>query len=406
MKKIHLLFIVITISLAAFSQAPTINFFNPVTGSVGTTVTIGGSHLDSVTSFTIGGVPATIVSDNGTYLVGMVMPGSVSGVVSVTTAGGTAIAGGGFTVTPTLYPDTQQVPKLVGTGISGQFSDQGVAVAISADGNTAIAGGEGDNSNLGAAWIFTRYGSTWTARSKIYPSDYSPLGFNDFGQAVAISADGNTAIIGAGGDSLLAGASWIFIRDWRGVWLQQGLKLIGSDAIGTAGQGSSVALSADGNTAIIAGGADNSDTGAAWIFTRTAGVWAQQGAKLVNPGYERAVLGQGGSYVEQAEAVSISADGNTAIVGKTGDNNDTGAVCIYTRSGGIWTQQGPKLTGTGYVGASAQGTSVALSADGNIAIVGGAGDNNNIGAVWVFIRSNGIWAQQGPKLWLICQFIC
>src|SRR5262249_43690170 len=45
-----------------------------------------------------------------------------------------------------------------------------------------------------------------------------------------------------------------------------------------------------------------------------------------------------------------------------------------------------------------QGRSVALSADGNLAIVGGPFDNggplgNEIGAAWLFTRSNGIWSQ-------------
>jgi hypothetical protein len=41
-----------------------------------------------------------------------------------------------------------------------------------------------------------------------------------------------------------------------------------------------------------------------------------------------------------------------------------------------FTQQGPKLVGTGAVGATQQGFSVALSADGNTATVGGPGDNS------------------------------
>src|SRR6516225_5127103 len=61
-------------------------------------------------------------------------------------------------------------------------------------------------------------------------------------------------------------------------------------------------------------------------------------------------------------------------------------------------QQGPKLVGIGAVGNASQGSSVSLSADGNTAIVGGPGDNSNIGAAWVFTRSGGVWTQQGDKL--------
>src|SRR5262245_53880958 len=55
----------------------------------------------------------------------------------------------------------QQGPKLIGTGVA-EFSYQGIAVALSADGHTAIVGGATDNSSMGAAWVFTRTGATWT----------------------------------------------------------------------------------------------------------------------------------------------------------------------------------------------------------------------------------------------------
>ena len=168
--------------------------------------------------------------------------------------------------------------------------------------------------------------------------------------------------MGGPDDNSDTGAAWVFTRS-GGVWTQQGSKLVGTGAVGTAGQGLSVALSADGNTAIVGGAADNSDTGAAWVYTRSGGVWTQQGSKLVGTG----AVGT----AEQGVSVALSADGNTAIVGGPGDNSNTGAAWVYTRSGGVWTQQGSKLVGTGAVGPAEQGHSVALSADGNTAIVGG-----------------------------------
>jgi len=50
------------------------------------------------------------------------------------------------------------------------------------------------------------------------------------------------------------------------VWSQQGAKLVGTGAAGDAGQGSSVALSADGKTAIVGGESDNGTAGAVWIW--------------------------------------------------------------------------------------------------------------------------------------------
>jgi hypothetical protein len=86
------------------------------------------------------------------------------------------------------------------------------------------------------------------------------------------------------------------------------------------------------------------------------------------------------------------------MVGGTYDNADTGEAWVFTRSGGGWTQQGSKLVGTGAVATARQGSSVALSADGNTAIVGGVGDKSYTGAAWVYTRSGTVWTQQGSKL--------
>jgi uncharacterized protein (TIGR03437 family) len=101
-----------------------------------------------------------------------------------------------------------------------------------------------------------------------------------------------------------------------GVWSQQGGKVIASDMIGGARQGSSVALSADGNTALIGGPSDNAQpfpaaVGAAWVFTRLGGVWKQAGNKLV---------GSGSAFAFQGYSAALSADGSTALVGGPGDN--------------------------------------------------------------------------------------
>lgn len=52
--------------------------------------------------------------------------------------------------------------------------------------------------------------------------------------------------------------------------------------MGAAGQGSALAISADGNTAAFAGSND-AQAGAVWVFTRTNSVWSQQGAMMVCP---------------------------------------------------------------------------------------------------------------------------
>ena len=75
----------------------------------------------------------------------------------------------------------------------------GDSVAVSADGDTALIGGPEDNDLVGAAWVFTRQGSTWTQQGpKLTASDESGQG--QFGSSVALSGDGNTALIGAHDD--------------------------------------------------------------------------------------------------------------------------------------------------------------------------------------------------------------
>jgi gliding motility-associated-like protein len=357
---------------------PTITSFNPAVGTVGTLVTITGTNLNSLTALTIGGKNAIVISNNGSTMLGFVMPGTISGPISITTPNGNVQSLLNFTIISTGAPSIQQGSKLSGNGFSGQ-SLQGVSVAISADGNTAVVGGNEDNSNIGAVWIYTRTGNTWTQQGqKLVGTGYinKPLQ----GTSVAISADGNTVISGGCQDNTGMGAAWIFTRNGT-VWSQQGNKLLANDNVGVAGQGFAVALSADGNTAVVGGNNDNISTGAVWVYVRTAGNWVQQGSKLTGPGYVHST-GDGIS-------VAISADGNTLIFGEQNDQ-PRGAAWIYVRNAGVWTIQGSKLVGPG-TGQSAQGISVAISADGNTAVVGGPIEGNGVGAVWVYARVGTNW---------------
>ncbi|MFN7540301.1 MAG: IPT/TIG domain-containing protein [Bacteroidota bacterium] len=380
-------------STTIFSQ-PTITNFSPNSGPVGTLVTITGTNLSNPTAITIAGVSAIPISNNGITLVAMVMPGATTGDVNITTAGGTANGSGTFSVTLSQVPNIQLGNKLVGTGAI-ETARQGWSVSISADGNTAIVGGYSDNtggysnnSNVGAAWVYTRSGGVWTQQGNKLVGT-GAVGPSEQGRSVSISADGNTAIVGGSSDDRGVGAVWVYTRS-GGVWTQQGNKLVGTGAVGPSEQGYSVSISADGNTAIVGGYFDNTSNGAAWVFTRSGGVWTQQGNKLVGTGSV--------GVARQGRSVSISADGNTAIVGGFIDNGNVGAAWVYTRNGGVWSQQGNKLVGTGAVKTAFQGASVSISADGNTAVVGGWNDNGNVGAAWVYTRSEGKWTQQGNKL--------
>jgi hypothetical protein len=273
----------------------------------------------------------------------------------------------------------------------------GYSVALSADGNTALVGGILDDAGDGAVWVFTRSGGVWTQQgSKLVPNDAdNSTGGADFGFSVSLSSDGNTALIGAPEDAG-QGAAWVFARS-SGVWSQQGSKLLPNDADTTGGGshfGFSVSISGSGSTALIGGESDNGGVGAVWIFTSTGGAWSQSGSKLTADDEDDS---EGGAYF--GASVALSANGNTALIGGFFDGTDAGAAWVFTRSGTAWSQQGPALTANDETGVGGEfGYSVALSADGNTALIGGLYDNDGVGAAWIFTRAAGAWSQQGPKL--------
>jgi IPT/TIG domain len=196
-------------SRAATPPAATVLAFTPTTGGIGTIVTVTGTNFSTTQSVTIGGAPAIVLSQSGSALTALVMPGAVTGPVQVTRASGILTSSGLFTVATPGVPTTQQGPKLIGTGAAVGLVQQGYSVALSADGATALVGSPADDANTGAAWVFTRTG---------------------------------------------------------GIWTQQGTKRVGTGAVGAAEQGTSVVLSADGTTALVGGPADDAGLGAIWVF--------------------------------------------------------------------------------------------------------------------------------------------
>lgn len=100
------------------------------------------------------------------------------------------------------------------------------------------------------------------------------------------------------------GAAWVFVEK-DGIWSQQGRRLEGSNPVGPFGNsGYRAAISGDGNTLLVGSAVDANGAGAAYIFERTPLGWVQQGKKLTGPpGF--------------GAAVALSADGNTALIRRT-----------------------------------------------------------------------------------------
>ena len=283
---------------------------------------------------------------------------------------------------------------------SGAANDNfGWSVAVSGD--TALVGAYREDvgvySNQGSAYVFTRSAGTWSLQQELTASDGGDT--DQFGCSVALSGDGNTALIGAYTHdvdlNLDQGSAYVFVRSGE-TWTQQGGPLTASD--GAAGDqfGSSVALS--GHTALVGSWYDdvaaNSDQGTVYVFVRSGTTWTQQGGPLA------ASDGAAGDHFGNSVALA----GDTALVGAHGHdvdlNNNQGSAYIFTRSGTIWTQQGDPLTGSDSTAGDEFGSSVALSGD--TALVGvwydDVGGNNNQGSAYVFTRSGTTWTQQAQLI--------
>ena len=342
-------------------------------------------------------------------------------------------------------------------------------VALSADGNTlavaayweasAATGVNGDQSDnslrlAGAVYIFTRSGGTWSQQAYLKASNTGNATWDDgsvdgdqFGTSVAISGDGNTVAVGAitedsnasGSDgdqaddsATSAGAVYIFTRTGT-TWTQQTYLKAPTPTEFTNGDmfGYSIGLNADGNTLAVGvydeGGSSRGineaadgggrGSGAGYVFTRAGDTWSPEA-------YLKSPIAEGND--SWGISLALSADGNTLALGSadedclaTGVNppgcdddqeadTSTGAVSVFARDGGTWTQQGYfKASNTDV--SDWFGLRLALSGDGN-ALAASASyeasaargidvqqDDNSAseaGAVYFFTRSGAEWTQE------------
>jgi len=313
----------------------------------------------------------------------------------------------------------------------------GIAVALSADGDTMAIGADledsatsavvngtqssSDNSatNSGAVYVFTRSNSVWSQQAYIKPTN---TGAGDaFGAHVGLSADGNVLAVGArleDGVATDSGAVYVFTRS-SSVWSQQAYikptnpgdtDLFGPLAV--SGDGNTLAVGAiyESSAATGVGGneTDNSayGSGAVYVFTRSGSNWSQQA-------YLKAANTDAEDFF--GYAVALSANGNTLAVGARDEDSgtnavvngnhaeandsamDSGAVYVFTRSVSTWSQQA-YIKGSNAGAGDHFGRAVTLaSADGNTLAVGADAEDDaasNSGAVYVFTRSGSNWSQE------------
>jgi hypothetical protein len=177
-----------------------------------------------------------------------------------------------------------------GTGETSSSGAFGESVAVSGDGSTVLVAAPFDDSGDGAAWVFTQSGGAWTQQARLVADCTSSCadrgagetGHGNLGTSAALDTTGDVALLGADNDSSGQGAAWAYARN-NGTWTQRGAQLTGTCSDTCAGFGDSVALSGTGATALVGGGADNSGAGGAWVFGVTVG---QVGLNYVQDGNE------------------------------------------------------------------------------------------------------------------------
>ncbi|MDA0243450.1 MAG: hypothetical protein OT477_08545 [Chloroflexi bacterium] len=226
--------------------------------------------------------------------------------------------------------------------------------------------------------------TAWNQQAKLIAGDAATG--DRFGRAVAVSGD--TAVIGAYWDNdggTESGSAYVFTRT-GGVWSQQA-KLTASDPGAFDWFGVSVAVS--GDTAVIGARWDDdggTDSGSAYVFARSGVVWSQQ-AKLT----------ASDSAANDFFGISVAVNGDTAVIGAHGNDDggsESGSAYVFTRSGVAWSQQAKLTAGDAAVG-DRFGWAVALSGD--TAVIGAYWDNDggaDSGSAYVFARNGVAWSEQ------------
>lgn len=266
-------------------------------------------------------------------------------------------------------------------GVAGD--DFGYSVSI--DGDSLLIGAF-DNNGVGSAYVYVRNPATdtWSLQKKFNgPLDAVT---NKFGYSVSISGD--TALIGAkesNDKGVRSGSAYVYVRDpATGAWSEQ-QKLLASD--GTAGDLFGTAVSLSGNTAIVGASLNVSS----YVFVRdtATGIWTEQ-QKLVAT--EVTAVGFGGA---------VFIEGDMAIVGASGEDTtviDSGAAYIFVRDGTDTWNLEQKLLASDAGRGDALGVSVSLNGD--TAIVGAPLDGLGWGSAYIFVRdfNTGTWTEQQKLL--------
>ncbi|MEI7557079.1 fibronectin type III domain-containing protein [Candidatus Chlorohelix sp.] len=276
-------------------------------------------------------------------------------------------------------------PIIMPDGINEVEDYFGTAVSLSSDGTTAIISAPRKSVNKGlgngAVYAYIRNGTTWSQQGA--PMVASDTSWADgFGESVALSSDGKTALIGAPYKHAYKGEAYIFTRNGT-TWSQQGEGLV-SNTLGMDQFGTAVSLSGDGTTAFISAPKKTinykSFQGAMYVYKKNGTTWSQLGAALVDPNGQVAEI--------FGKSVAVSSDGTTAIIGAAFPVGKAGgAVFVYKWNGTSWDQNGSALVASDSMLFDEFGAAVALSSDGTVALIGNPSRNQSQGVIYRFSKA-------------------
>ncbi len=283
---------------------------------------------------------------------------------------------------PVVAAPTTQAAQIA-AGDAALADAFGSALAVSADGAVALVGARGKGNYRGVAYVFARDAAgSWREASKLGANDWQVGDY--FGGAVALSGDGSVALIGAFGGAGRAGAVYAFARGGAG-WTQAAKLTVPEGKVGDT-FGSALALSADGLTAAIGAPNANGTSGAVYVFALVSGEWARTATLVADSQKMRDSLGT---------SVALSADGATVVAGATGRNSNAGTAYIFRRTDAGW-EQAAQLRVDSSADGDFFGWSVAVSGDGKVAAVGTPNRTNYRGTVYLFAREGAAsWSERG-----------
>lgn len=406
--------------LSAATEAGAVYVFSKTGGVWSQQAYVKASNTGSDDQF---GFSLALSDDGNTLAVGAYREDSaVTGIDGDDTDNSAQQAGAVYVYTRTGSAWSQQAyVKASNTDSGDNFGEN---LSLSADGNTlavgaigeastdtGINGNQNDNTTAGkgAAYIFTRSGSNWSQKTYIKSSNTGDIGF---GRSIALSDDGETLAVSSLDGVVGKGVVSVFKYNGTSWAQQQRLMAINSlSDLGVGlchiGLGSPLALSADGNT-LAAGdcyersaatGIDGDETdisilnaGAVHVFTRTAGIWSHQAYVKASNTNEDDFFGAGVALSDNGDTLAVGAFfENSSATGVNGDDQDntndsgTGAVYVYTRSAGVWSQRAyvkpsnthADPTHSSFNDAFYFGLSVSLSSDGGSLAVGASCESSS-----------------------------